>query len=116
MAARDLRSRMLGFLPMARVLVIEDEPAIAESLAYSLRREGYGVDIAASIAEAEDKVEGVDLCILDLMLPDGSGFDLLVELRRRDHPPAVIILSSREPCCAAPASSVLRNPKRPNCH
>jgi DNA-binding response OmpR family regulator len=81
---------------MPTVLVVEDEPAIAESLAYSLKREGYGVDIAATLAEAEAVIGAVDLVILDLMLPDGSGFDLLAQLRRRERPPAVIILSSRD--------------------
>jgi DNA-binding response OmpR family regulator len=71
---------------MANILVVEDEPAIAESLAYSLRRDGYGVQTAGTI----------DLVVLDLMLPDGSGFELLAQLRRRPEPPAVIILSSRD--------------------
>lgn len=81
---------------MAHVLVVEDEPAIAESLAYSLRREGYVVTTAATLVEAEGAVASADLIILDLMLPDGSGFDLLASLRRLDSPPAVIILSSRD--------------------
>ncbi len=81
---------------MATVLVVEDEPAIAESLAYSLRREGYVVETAGDLAEADPKVALADLVILDLMLPDGSGFDLLASMRRRDNPPAVIILSSRD--------------------
>ena len=81
---------------MASVLVVEDEPAIAESLAYSLRREGYDVEAVGTLADAEERVDGVDLVILDLMLPDGSGFDLLAGLRKLDAPPAVIILSSRD--------------------
>jgi two-component system catabolic regulation response regulator CreB len=81
---------------MTTVLVVEDEPAIAESLAYSLRREGYGVEVAGTLAEAETRVQDADLVILDLMLPDGSGFDLLAEVRRLERPPAVIVLSSRD--------------------
>ncbi len=81
---------------MATVLVVEDEPAIAESLAYSLKREGYGVESAGTLAEGETKVASADLVILDLMLPDGSGFDLLAGLRKLDRQPAVIILSSRD--------------------
>jgi len=77
-------------------LVVEDEPAIAESLAYSLRREGYTVQLAATLAAAAPKIEDCDLVILDLMLPDGSGFDLLADLRRLPSAPAVIILSSRD--------------------
>jgi two-component system catabolic regulation response regulator CreB len=79
-----------------KVLVVEDEPAIRESLAYSLKREGYGVDTAATVAEAEKKLGDADLVILDLMLPDGSGFDLLALARRLPKHPAVIILSSRD--------------------
>ncbi|MBI4702113.1 MAG: response regulator transcription factor [Deltaproteobacteria bacterium] len=81
---------------MATVLVVEDEPAIAESLAYSLRRDGFLVELCATLAEAQSAAERADLVILDLMLPDGSGFDLLAALRRRPQPPAVIILSSRD--------------------
>ncbi|HHH31796.1 MAG TPA: response regulator transcription factor [Polyangiaceae bacterium] len=81
---------------MTTVLVVEDEPAIAESLSYSLKREGYAVETAGTLADAEGKVQSAALVILDLMLPDGSGFDLLAQLRRLDPPPAVIILSSRD--------------------
>jgi len=81
---------------MVTILVVEDEPAIAESLAYSLRREGYGVETCGTLAEAELRIEQVQLVILDLMLPDGSGFDLLASMRRLSSPPAVIILSSRD--------------------
>jgi len=81
---------------MTTILVVEDEPGIAESLAYSLRRDGYTVDTVGTLAEAERAVADVDLVILDLMLPDGNGFDLLAQLRRQDEPPAVIILSSRD--------------------
>jgi DNA-binding response OmpR family regulator len=81
---------------MANILVVEDEPAIAESLAYSLRRDGYGVQTAGTLGEAERAEGKIDLVVLDLMLPDGSGFELLAQLRRRPEPPAVIILSSRD--------------------
>jgi two-component system catabolic regulation response regulator CreB len=79
-----------------KVLVVEDEPAIRESLAYSLKREGHEVDVAGTLGEATRALAGADLVILDLMLPDGSGFDLLLELRRRRIAPAVIVLSSRD--------------------
>ncbi len=81
---------------MTTVLVVEDEPAIAESLAFALRREGYAVERAGTLAEADRKLAGAELVILDLMLPDGSGFELLAGLRRRERAPAVIVLSSRD--------------------
>jgi two-component system catabolic regulation response regulator CreB len=81
---------------MPSILVIEDEPAIAESISYALRREGYSATTAGTVAEAEKHLTGVDLIVLDLMLPDGSGFDLLDRVRRGPEPAAVIILSSRD--------------------
>ncbi|MBW2523127.1 MAG: response regulator transcription factor [Deltaproteobacteria bacterium] len=81
---------------MTTILVVEDEPGIAESLAYALRRDGYTVRTVGTLADAERSVDEADLVILDLMLPDGSGFDLLAQLRRQEQPPAVIILSSRD--------------------
>jgi DNA-binding response OmpR family regulator len=78
------------------ILVVEDEPAIAESISYGLRRDGYSVAIAPTVAEAERGLEGVDLVVLDLMLPDGSGFDLLGRIRRSTASTAIIILSSRD--------------------
>jgi DNA-binding response OmpR family regulator len=81
---------------MAHILVVEDEPAIAESIAYALQRDGYTVTTAATLAAADKAVDGVDLVVLDLMLPDGSGFDLLGRIRRASAATAVIILSSRD--------------------
>jgi len=81
---------------MAHILVVEDEPAIAESLGYSLQRDGYSVQCVGTLGEAMRVGDKADLVVLDLMLPDGSGFDLLVKLRRLARPPAVIILSSRD--------------------
>jgi two-component system catabolic regulation response regulator CreB len=81
---------------MSRILVVEDEPAIAESISYGLRRDGYSVAIAPTLADAERELEGVDLVVLDLMLPDGSGFDLLGKVRQKDTAIAVIVLSSRD--------------------
>ncbi|MBK8258726.1 MAG: response regulator transcription factor [Polyangiaceae bacterium] len=81
---------------MTRVLVVEDEPAIAESIAYSLRRDGYAVQIAGTVAAALRELSAVDLVILDLMLPDGSGFEVLGVARRTEAAPPVIVLSSRD--------------------
>lgn len=81
---------------MQRILVVEDEPAIAESISYALKRDGYAVTTAPTVAQAEKDLEGVDLVVLDLILPDGSGFDLLGQIRQRATGIAVIILSSRD--------------------
>lgn len=78
-----------------RILVVEDEPAIAESVAYALGRDGFSVTLAATATDAASLVDGADLVVLDLMLPDGSGFDLIGRWRKSKHIP-VIVLSSRD--------------------
>ncbi|MEP7049277.1 MAG: response regulator transcription factor [Pseudomonadota bacterium] len=78
-----------------RILVVEDEPAIAESVAYALGRDGFSVTVAATASAAITLAEGADLVVLDLMLPDGSGFDLIAAWRRNKRTP-VIVLSSRD--------------------
>lgn len=80
----------------ATVLVVEDEPAIAESVAYALGREGFEVRIALDLGSAWQQRKNVNLIVLDLMLPDGSGFDLMERLRAEPACPAVIVLSSRD--------------------
>ena len=81
---------------MTKILVVEDEPAIAESIAYSLRRDGYTAQIVGTVAAAEREIASADLVILDLMLPDGSGFEVLGAARRLPSAPPVIVLSSRD--------------------
>ncbi|APR80877.1 Phosphate regulon transcriptional regulatory protein PhoB (SphR) [Minicystis rosea] len=81
---------------MPKILVVEDEPAIAESIAYSLRRDGFTVTVAPTLAAAEREAPHADLVVLDLMLPDGSGFDLIGQIRRGKQGTAIIVLSSRD--------------------
>jgi two-component system catabolic regulation response regulator CreB len=80
---------------VALILLVDDEPAIRESLAFALGREGYAVEEAASLSQAEAKVAGADLVLLDLVLPDGGGLDFLRRLRARSDLP-VIVLTSRD--------------------
>jgi two-component system catabolic regulation response regulator CreB len=77
-------------------LIVEDEPAIAESLEFSLQRAGFETQIAAGYAQAEAARSWPTLIILDLMLPDGNGRDLLRLLRAEARATPVIVLSSRE--------------------
>lgn len=79
-----------------RILIVEDEPAILESVAFALRREGFEVRTAATCSAARELLEGCDLVVLDLMLPDGDGLDLLRSLRQKGTTTAVIVLSSRD--------------------
>ncbi len=80
---------------MPLILVVDDEPAIRESLAFALKRDGFSIDEAGTLKEAASKAEGADLLVLDLVLPDGNGLDFLRGLRARTDVP-VIVLTSRD--------------------
>ena len=77
------------------VLVVDDEPAIAEGLRLILEREGYVVQTAVSIAEASARMDDADfsVALVDLVLPDGDGMGLLKMLRSRDPDIEVIIMT-----------------------
>lgn len=81
---------------MAHILIVEDEPAIAESLAYALRRDGFTTTLAPTLADARRALPAASLVILDLMLPDGSGFDLIGDVRRSTLAVPIIVLTSRD--------------------
>jgi two-component system response regulator RegX3 len=78
------------------VLLVEDEPSISEPLAEAIAREGFETKVAATVAEALGFAAQVepDLVLLDVMLPDGSGFDVCRELRQRSQVP-IIMLTAR---------------------
>jgi two-component system phosphate regulon response regulator PhoB len=84
---------------MSRVLVVEDESAIAELVALNLRHSGYEVSVAATADEAQSAIDRVlpDLVLLDWMLPGQSGLQLAKrwrsQARTRDLP--VIMLTAR---------------------
>lgn len=79
-----------------QVLVVEDDAGIAEAVVYALERDAMTAMSVGSLDLARTAVAGADLAILDLGLPDGSGFTLLHEWRRRGGSPAVIVLTSRD--------------------
>lgn len=80
-----------------RILVVEDNMALAEGLVTVLRGGGYAVDHMSQGASALELVqaEHVDLVVLDLNLPDMDGLDVLKSLRRLNDGPIVLILSAR---------------------
>ena len=80
-----------------RLLIVEDEKELLESIAEGLRLSGYAVDTAADGAEAEDLFwsETYDLIVLDINLPKIDGFTLLEEIREEDKQVNVIMLTAR---------------------
>ena len=67
-----------------RVLLIEDEPNIIEAIRFILSRDGWAVDIHSDGATALDAIaaKAPDLIILDVMLPNRSGFEIMRDLRK----------------------------------
>ena len=80
-----------------RLLIVEDERELLESIAEGLRLSGYAVDTAADGAEAEDLFwsETYDLIVLDINLPKIDGFTLLEEIREENKQVNVIMLTAR---------------------
>jgi DNA-binding response OmpR family regulator len=77
-----------------RVLLVEDDVRVAAAVASGLRKRGYEVDCAGSIAEALEAAPA-DLVLLDLGLPDGDGMDLCRALRARQPEVGIIAVTAR---------------------
>lgn len=90
-----LRSK--GGAPM-RVLLVEDTPRLAEAVAEILRKSGYGADVAHIGADglAMALTGAYDVLLLDIMLPDMSGMDVLRKLREAGSVVPVILLTARQ--------------------
>src|ERR1035438_8938378 len=90
-------------LPLAKsqeskgnILVVDDEADIREGLQDLLTSEGYAVDLAQNGTEGLHKMEtrGYDLVLLDLMMPDRSGMDVLQEVRERDRETPIFLITA----------------------
>lgn len=81
----------------SRILLVEDEPSLILSLSDRLAAEGFDVEIAEDATTGFDKSRhgSFDLIVLDVMLPDGSGFDLCRDLRQQRIETPILILSAR---------------------
>ncbi|MGH9659102.1 MAG: sigma-54-dependent transcriptional regulator, partial [Bryobacteraceae bacterium] len=79
-----------------KILVIDDEADIRESLEALLSLEGYAVDLAQNAAEGLRAIESraYDLVLLDLMMPDRSGMDVLRDVRERDAETPVVLITA----------------------
>jgi DNA-binding response OmpR family regulator len=80
-----------------KLLIIEDEKELAASIASYLKSENYTCEVASNFKQAIDKIETTDYeCIaLDITLPDGSGMQLLKELKSNKKSEGIIIISAK---------------------
>jgi two-component system catabolic regulation response regulator CreB len=81
-----------------RILVVEDEAGIADNITFALRTEGFTVCHCATGGEAQTFLAegGVDLVVLDVGLPDISGFDLCSHIRRESDVPIIFLTARAE--------------------
>src|SRR5881628_2830211 len=79
--------------PAGKILLVEDEESLAESIRYSLEREGYAVSVAADGRAAIERfrADAPDLIVLDLMLPELPGLDVCRMIRQESTVPIVMV-------------------------
>lgn len=82
---------------MKRILIVEDDKGVREGIELALKREDFSFVLCESIAGARDALsvrEGFDLILLDLNLPDGSGYELLKEIKNKGNEPVIILTAN----------------------
>jgi len=81
-----------------RILIVEDERKVAETLRSRLESDGHEVVSAATGPEGLElsRSRGLDLIVLDRMLPGGDGLDILADVRKRDRSLPVLVLTARD--------------------
>ena len=86
--------------PSARILIVEDEAHLAEGLQFNLEAEGYDVAVVANGREAADLLTapspGFNLVILDLMLPEMNGFEVVRRTRAAGNFVAILVLTAKD--------------------
>ncbi len=81
-----------------RILIIEDEVTLNQTLSDGLKEFGYQTDFAENISDGRYMIDirNYDLILLDWMLPDGNGIDLIPEIKSKSAKTSVIVLSARD--------------------
>lgn len=81
---------------MRNILMVEDDSTIAFAVKYAVEQESFNLDIASDLNQAREIVSTkvYDLILLDVMLPDGNGYEFLKDLRKHDEDTPVIFLSA----------------------
>lgn len=78
-----------------KILMVEDDFALAMGTEYALTSEGYEVATAGNLAQAREKFDdSIELVLLDVMLPDGTGFEFCKELREKKSDVPIIFLTA----------------------
>lgn len=83
-----------------KILLVEDDLNLAMAMEYALKGEGYTVALAGSVKEAmtllNDRLNAIHMILLDVMLPDGSGYQILKEIRNKSQVPVIFLTACDE--------------------
>lgn len=83
---------------MKRLFLLEDDLSLINGLSFAIKKQGYEIDVARTMVEADDfwTERRYDLAILDVSLPDGSGFEFCRKLRRTSNIPIMFLTAADE--------------------
>ena len=84
---------------MSKILLLEDDISLVDGLKYSLKKNGFETEIVRTVSEALNSIENIgkyDLLILDITLPDGTGFDVCEAVRRQGQQVPIIFLTASD--------------------
>ena len=84
---------------MSKILLLEDDISLVDGLKYSLKKNGFEAEIVRTVSEALNSIENIgkyDLLILDVTLPDGTGFDVCEAVRRQGEQVPIIFLTASD--------------------
>jgi two-component system response regulator VicR len=86
-----------GVKIMTRILLVEDDIALSYGVEYALKKEGFNIISSKNIKEAKEGLnEEIDLILLDITLPDGSGYDFCREVRGKSDVPIIFMTALDE--------------------
>ena len=84
---------------MNRILLLEDDVSLIDGLVYSLKKNEFDVEVARTVCEAKQylsELDRYDLLILDVTLPDGTGFDICEKVRKENQQIPIIFLTASD--------------------
>lgn len=81
---------------MTKILIVEDDLALGQGLALGLRSDALSITLCATLADAREALQttSFQLAILDIALPDGSGLDLMKEIKTIEHIPVLLLTAN----------------------
>ena len=78
------------------ILLVEDDETLSMGIEYSLKNDGFEVECAYTLKQAEEKYEHADMILLDVTLPDGTGYDLCRKVRKSSEVPIIFLTACDE--------------------